>query len=216
MRAALLSALFLASCTSSEPGVLVALRVSPAPIVDEARLDRAVIAVAAIELLPCTPLDGGLSFEALFVSRARAHSRSTPTRSGEPYVVSLLEGTVDVGMLAPPASSYCRVRVELGPADRDAVHGEALGLYARTLEMEGAVQRDGAWLSFSAWAGASRTIDLTLGEPLVLDEATDRPSLEITLDTAETLRSMDPHASPKELGYALLGGLSLEARANLR
>lgn len=94
-------------------------------------IEAAYLSVTAIELVPCPSL--GLQIGPL-APRARAHTTSTPVRSGEPQVVDLMGSLglpVSLGTLTPPSDIYCSLELTLAPADVDAA-----GLAAAP-EMEG-------------------------------------------------------------------------------
>jgi hypothetical protein len=58
-----------------------------------------------------------------FIPAANAHTTSTPTSTGEPYVIDILAGDnipVSVGSVAPPAADYCGATIDLLAADADA------------------------------------------------------------------------------------------------
>ena len=74
----------------------------------------------------------GVSFSAaaeqllnFIIPQAQAHTNSTPTSTGDPYVVNLLNAdneSVQIGTLSPPAATYCGVGLNLLAADADAIN----------------------------------------------------------------------------------------------
>ncbi len=140
----------LAGCTSEHLGISleVGLYVHPSPTVLEGggmqvkhdvqihagpfendegyvvTLEQAYITVSGTELVPC---DDGPVAKLLYlifpVRTAHAHSSSTPTQSGVPFVVDAggaMEEPSLIADLQPPPGEYCSMKVEIGPADPDA------------------------------------------------------------------------------------------------
>ena len=73
--------------------------------------------------------DCGVTFSAsvehllsLLISNASAHTTTTPTSTGEPYVIDLLatdNAPINIGKLSPPVNSYCGIRIDILAADAD-------------------------------------------------------------------------------------------------
>jgi hypothetical protein len=109
---------------------------------DRITLSRASLTVSSVELIPCPTLSAWRWLRQLSpVGTAHAHSESNPRRLGTPHVISLArpDGVVlELGTLHPPAATYCRARLVLGPADADA-EGEPLqvDMVGKTLLLEG-------------------------------------------------------------------------------
>ncbi len=62
------------------------------------------------------------SFFDLLVPQAQAHTTTTPTSTGEPYVINILNvdgGLGSIGSVSPPAGDYCGVDIDLLAADDD-------------------------------------------------------------------------------------------------
>jgi len=56
------------------------------------------------------------------ISNASAHTSTTPTSTGEPYVINLLatdDVPVNIGKLSPPVKNYCGIRIDMLAADAD-------------------------------------------------------------------------------------------------
>lgn len=133
---------------------------------DTITLTRAylVLASATIET-SCGPnfsavLEGVLNF---IIPAAVAHTTSTPTSTGEPHVIDMLDAdgaTLDIGSLSPPAEEYCGVDIDMLAADSDASNlptaaGEP-DMVGKTLHLEGSYQlAGGATGSFTVSTGAS-------------------------------------------------------------
>ncbi|RKZ64739.1 MAG: hypothetical protein DRQ44_09000 [Gammaproteobacteria bacterium] len=87
-------------------------------------------------------LDGMLD---IVVPVANAHTTSTPTSTGEPYVINILGvdgGLNNIGALSPPAADYCGVDVDISAADADASNLPDAGagepdMIGKTLFIEG-------------------------------------------------------------------------------
>jgi hypothetical protein len=95
-------------------------------------LERAYVAVTAIELVRCADEAAWTTRRGTWwgvgVGVAHAHGTGSPTRLGVPVVLDLLAGgdvRHEVGVLAAPPGRYCGVAITVGPAD-----GDALGLAA--------------------------------------------------------------------------------------
>lgn len=83
-------------------------------------VDAIEVVISSVALERC---DGAGYRAALsLVPRAIAHSDSSPIVIGVPHVVDLLAETeLDLGAFAPPAGCWQAVRIQLAPADDDAV-----------------------------------------------------------------------------------------------
>ena len=86
----------------------------------------------------------------LILPVANAHTTTTPTSTGEPYVVNLLvadNAIASIGTVSPPPGDYCGVTYDLIAADADAINlpvgaGEP-EMIGRTLYIEGTYQLSG-------------------------------------------------------------------------
>jgi len=144
------------------------------------RLERALIAVGQVKLVPCESLASHF-WELIGPARARAHELSTPTSLGVPLVLDLMESAgmpVFAGTLRPPPGSYCGIRFTGMPADEDAegLTEESLDMMRHSVLIVARIE-DG--VSAEAWpvtVGISETLpcELPFDEPLVFD----RPVLE--------------------------------------
>lgn len=91
---------------------------SSAVHVDDVDAIEVVVSSVALERCDGAGYRAGLSL----VSRAQAHSDSSPTVIGVPHVVDLLAETeLDLGVFAPPPGCWRAARLQLAPADDDAV-----------------------------------------------------------------------------------------------
>jgi hypothetical protein len=178
-----------ASCTSSEHGLSVEIRLAPpaTPASEngartfssdqgyEVVLSRGYLAVGSVALGECDSARVAPSLELpLGVKSAFAHSMSSPTRLGEPGVISLT-GTPDdaflLGKLEPPPGDYCALTVSLAAADGDALHLPTdVDFVGLTLYVEGTYRKgDGQPVPFetstdSALDGSPTIAELSLGE----------------------------------------------------
>ncbi|MEM8607540.1 MAG: hypothetical protein AAGF92_10555 [Myxococcota bacterium] len=120
-----------AGCTRTTDGIEVDIAYQTPPTPQALRtdmgyrvwLDRALIVLGPVELIRCDNFARAL-WRLFTVSRAKAHTPTTPTSLGIPLVLDLLEsggiGFV-VGTIRPPPGRYCGLRVIGAPADADAV-----------------------------------------------------------------------------------------------
>ena len=85
------------------------------------------------------------------VPQAQAHTTTTPTSTGVPYVIDLLAADnvpVSIGGMSPAVADYCGVDVDLFAADDDAINlpagaGEP-DMIGRTVYIEGSYSLSGA------------------------------------------------------------------------
>lgn len=107
-------------------------------------------------------LEGILDF---LISPVSAHTTTTPTSTGEPYVINLLADdnqSVSIGNLSPPTDDYCGLRLDLLAADADAVNlpigsGEP-DMVGKTIHIEG---------TYSLSGGGSGNIHMSTGASLI-------------------------------------------------
>lgn len=87
----------------------------------------------------------------VIISRAHAHTTTTPTSTGVPYVIDLLAADnvpVSIGGMSPAVADYCGVDIDLFAADDDAINlpagvGEP-DMIGRTVYIEGSYSLSGA------------------------------------------------------------------------
>jgi len=99
------------------------------------------------------------------VPQAQAHTTTTPTSTGVPYVIDLLAADnvpVSIGGMSPAVADYCGVDVDLFAADDDALYlptgaGEP-DMIGRTVYIEG---------SYSLSGGAGGNIKIDTGATLI-------------------------------------------------
>ena len=149
-------------------------------------LDRAYAVVQSVELIRCP--DGALTrlWHALSpISRAYAHTPSTPTRSGTAGVAAAGDARVALATLFPPPGSYCVLDVVVGPTDG---HGMAFPvdaeLVGRTLRLDGSLRTSGAtqWTPLHVESSATRVRRMTLSPPLLLDADARQAVLALNFD----------------------------------
>ncbi len=92
-------------------------------------------------------LDGLLD---IIIPQAHAHTTTTPTSTGVPYVINLLAADntpVSIGSMSPAVADYCGVDVDLFAADADAINlpvGAAEpDMIGKTVFIEGTYTLDG-------------------------------------------------------------------------
>lgn len=153
--AVLLSVALLAACDTQEAGIEVAVTTSAS--LGEGPLHGLVtfrdgeggvevshlhLAIASIDLVECSSPIASF-FEGLLISRAYAHSVSTPLHLGIPHVIDAARTSTthrSIGTLYPPPGEYCGLDLAFGPADEDAVGLDAqtsASAVGRTMVMQG-------------------------------------------------------------------------------
>ena len=115
--------------------------------------------------------DCGVTFTAfaeqlisILISNANAHTTTTPTSTGEPYVINLLgtdNSATGIGRLSPPENDYCGVRLDMLAADEDTANlptgtGEP-EMIGKSIYIEG---------SYTLAVGGSGAIHLSSGAAL--------------------------------------------------
>ncbi len=101
---------------------------------------------------------------AILISTANAHTTTTPTSTGEPYVIDLLSAdnsATEIGRLSPPENDYCGVRLDMLAADEDTENlptgtGEP-DMIGKSIYIQG---------SYTLAAGGSGSIHLSSGAAL--------------------------------------------------
>jgi hypothetical protein len=93
---------------------------------DSITLNTAYLVIASVTLETSCGVTFSTMLDRVFESIipvANAHTTSTPTSTGEPYVINILAADdlpVSVGSISPPAADYCGATIDLLPADADA------------------------------------------------------------------------------------------------
>lgn len=145
---------------------------------------EALLAVTSIEIVPCE--GGGSAVRRMLGLRtAHAHSTTTATRLGTPAVADLVTAGTPllVGVIAPPAVSFCTVRVTYGPADADAA-----GMPASKSVLGRTLWADGPNLRLTTTE--TRTIDVAVA-PFVPGERGRRTELHIARGAVDALAGID-------------------------
>ncbi len=192
----------------------------------DVRLQRAVVVLERLELVPCdAAADAGS--ETAWLSRwlgvpvARAHGTGSPTRLAVPHVVDLAgPGPWPLGRLEPPADRYCALEVTLGPADEDAeglsdaaaALGRSLWLQGRMLDAAGGEQ------PFDIVSGrrVSRRLPLP-GGGLRLDAERLTARLTLRFAPADWLADVDlADGDPAERSRAVLQAVLASLRLDVR
>ena len=156
----------------------------------------AYLSITGVELVPCDDAGATLDWKQLFsVRTAWAHATNTPTRLGIPALDVVAGGprTVTLGTLAPPAITFCNVRVTFGPADADAVgmppDHAAVG---RTLWVTGRAK--GASTDFKLTTSETRSITLPVS-PFRAGEHDRRSIVRLSRPGGDALAGVDLAAS---------------------
>ncbi|MBC8212101.1 MAG: hypothetical protein H8E21_13655 [Gammaproteobacteria bacterium] len=134
---------------------------------DTITLTKAYLVIASTTIE--TSCDASFSVNAsdflnFFIPQAQAHTSSTPTSTGTPYVINLLDADnvqASIGALSPPAASYCGADIAILAADNDAINlptgaGEP-DLIGKSIYLEG---------SYTLAAGGSGIINISTGAAL--------------------------------------------------
>ncbi len=110
-------------------------------------------------------LDGLLD---VILPQAHAHTTTTPTSTGVPYVINLLATDnvpVSIGSMSPAAADYCGVDIDLFAADADAINLPVVGsgepdMIGKTVYIEGSY-------TLGAGAGGGGRILIDTGATLI-------------------------------------------------
>lgn len=185
-----LLAVFLTACSSSSstgnPSAVTSVSMSAAPSPANAPMMAAgdkvfttaeghsVTLTKAYLVISSTTIETacGTSFSAAFenmldlvVPQAHAHTTTTPTSTGVPYVINLLamdNAPVSIGGMSPAVADYCGVDVDLFAADADALNLPAAAgepdMIGRTVYIEG---------SYSLTGGGVGVIKIDTGATLI-------------------------------------------------
>ncbi len=224
-----------AACSSSEEQGLeltVMLAVSPAMAQDgvleletdlgyAVTLERAYITLGAVEIFDCDATGAGALLKRWFEpTTAFAHSTSSPTRLGAPFVASLLasgQGSREIGVLLPPPGNYCSTQVELAPADEDAQGlPDDVNMVGATLDVRGRWSDGGdSTGDFALHSAATSERSLTIALRLSGDRRKQTLTLEAALDHA--FDGVDfAEQSESEQAKAVLSNISQGLQADPR
>lgn len=189
-------------------------------------LDRALVSVVSLEVLPCVTLSTQLIGWLAPLGIAHAHGGATPTRIAIPHVVDLLAdaGTNWASAISrPPPGEYCSVRLTIGPADRDAIGQAPAGLLIdRALEIQGTYLRSGSTerVPFSITSTRTESIDISLvgangaASPLVVNAEQRNVAVDVWLDPVDLLQGAEPAASVESQdGIVVIDNVLAAARA---
>ena len=152
----------------------------------EVELEQFALVVADVEVHACTTLTEQAAWTkpwraipSWLSSTANAHVPESATRLGTPTVEDLLSPPARariLGEVAPPAGSYCKLRVVLAGADEDVVNLSSVD--TQRLQGKSAVLRgklrvlgegEGAWQSFDVSSTRASIWEIAPGpEPIVL------------------------------------------------
>jgi hypothetical protein len=131
--------------------------------------------------------DCGITFTAslehllsFLISNATAHTTTTPTSTGEPYVINLLatdDAPIAIGKLSPPVNNYCGIRIDMLAADADTFSlptgaGEP-DMIGKSIYIEG---------NFTLAGGGSGDLHLSSGAALVNRDLMLSPLLLVSGD----------------------------------
>lgn len=178
----------ISACTSSSgsssEGTQVSINVAPSPVNAAAMptgaktftndLGDTIVLTKAYLVIASATIETscGASFSAavdsvlnILIPQVNAHTTATPTSTGEPYVINLLNvdgGLNSIGSLSPPSGDYCGVDIDMLAADADASNlpagaGEP-GMIGKTLFIEG---------TYTLSTGGTGSIAMSTGSTLI-------------------------------------------------
>lgn len=199
-------------CVSESPGVAVEL-VFAAPHgyeADGSLVSDAAAFLVAVTLVPCAESPSA-SWGSLATTVAHAHTDSTGDRTwlGAERVDALsVEGT-PLGLLSPPARTYCEVEVMFAPDDSSENDPREDPMVGRSLGVEGHfLHADGVLTPFAVRTSRERVELIPFDDPLVLDDARDLARVTVSFDAEGWAASMNfEAASAGEQREALLADL---------
>ncbi len=206
--------LALVGCAERAPGIEVALvvRMQPAlqlrTVSDPVELLGGHLSVTRGALVAC-PVPAG-SVLALPRREHDLGDPGLPTVVQPALVLSLMPGAREIATIRPPRGTYCSLVLEIGPASVAFAGLPDLAWAGRSLDV---VARDVvSGLDASSSTARSAMIELPLAPALVLDEASDRPVLEIVLGESEFLDQAEPITRRDSLAEVALVAMARTAR----
>lgn len=185
----------------------------------QASITQLTMVYDAVELITCAALEDGPTIPGFtasaLISTAHAHGPSTPTRQGVPFVLDWVSAAAPAALATfePPPGDYCALRLDLGPADEDAVlinGGDERGgsMMGKTLRADRAQGAQG-W--HRAATGARADVTFYFEQPWRFPDDQDlHATLTLELDLAALLsHQSQPQAAQDEeqAGRLLLQGV---------
>ena len=157
---------------------------------DVALVDSYVV-VQTAELVACPSVTTMLLKALNPLPSAMAHVETSPTLLGVPVVMTVAgeQAHTRVGSLQPPPGEYCGIRLNVGPADEDAVGLPSDDLIGRSIFVNGT---DAAGAAFSYGSAATDSVQVDFSSRIVLDE--DRRVATINLSVIPSFDSVDVRA----------------------
>ncbi|MCA9602948.1 MAG: hypothetical protein KC417_13025 [Myxococcales bacterium] len=208
----LLSAASAGCFGTSEPGLEVTVALSGsvrASGMAGASFSRAMVTVGAVELVRCPAAAWRERLVRELFPIAMAHSPTTPTRIGEPFLLDLLatDGAPRRwATMAPPLDDYCALRLSIEPADPDTPGLPDDGsLTWRSAVFEGHADVDGDERAFVAVATESAEIELPLDRGMLAEAAPTE--LEVRIAPTAWLDADMIGESPGVLGRSFLASI---------
>lgn len=180
--------------------------------IEAATITQLITVYDAVELLSCASLEetpaipGFTTFN--LISSAHAHGPSTPTRQGVPIVIDWAKAgsPAELARFEPPPGDYCAIRLDLGPADADALGAPSASMTGKTLLAERSQPSQG-WLRAATSARAD--VVFYFEQPWRFPDDQDlRATLTLELDLSVLLSGEPPVEQGEEAaGRALLQGV---------
>lgn len=168
-------------------------------------ISSAHVAVESVELVGCLSVTGRILKALNPLPSAMAHSESSPTLLGTPFVVSLAgeQSRINIGGLEPPPGRYCGVVVHIGAADSDALGLSDGDFVGRSIRVSG-TDAQGA---FSYAGDAEAAVRVEFPELRLDDDtrnATVRLSVIPSLDSTNVRAASAPADTVGNLGWSVV------------
>jgi len=234
-------AIYLAGCSSSSSsssvGTRVAINAAASPAVaaampagtktftndmgDSVTLTKAYLVIASTTIETSCGASFSAAIDGLFnvlIAKASAHTTTTPTSTGVPYVIDLLtvDGGLDgIGSLSPPVGDYCGVNVDMLAADADTnnlpVGAGEPDMINKTLFIEGSYTlAGGASGDIAVSTGAAlQNRELLLNALMIISASSLNGSVDIGINydrwfDAVDLSALESESTPADVNFSQL------------
>jgi len=199
-------------CVSVSPGVAVELIFAAPPHYEPEGpvVSSAAAFLVAATLVPCEEAPRA-SWRSFGIVVAHAHTDSTSARTwlGGQRVDAMSAAGTPLGLLSPPARSYCELEVTFAPDETAETDPREDPMVGRSLGVEGSYENaDGSITAFAVRTSRERVELIPFDAPLVLDDARDLARITVSFDAAAWAENMNfEAASASERRAALLDEL---------
>ena len=195
-------------------------------------LSEVFLTVDSLELIACAEANESAlqivqALWPFYASTAHAHSATTPTRLGQPWVFDVVHagGLPQLaGVLRPAPNRYCSASVNLGPPDLDAegIADLQLALLEAGAEqimdstvmpsvwIRGTATHSGGTEPFEVFAVLPMQVQIDFAKPLVLESALQRLRVSADVDLFACFDGVDFHGDHMDadvLHDAVIGNL---------